>query len=239
MATGQTLTILRLVQRVLSALNLVSISTLNETEEDAQVLEIINRMYEELLSEFPWAHQYEYVNLLTTTTAHIMAVPERVVNFNWIKYNDKDVSYVTPKFMNDFHESGILTDRDPQYWTTLDDTNIIFSSYNSNLVSSLSTMFAQTVPLDEFSADADVTNLPRNMNNLLLNMVLEIAAEEINGDSTASGIYAQKVRRLRQLAKRWARRHNVKPTTFGPDYARRRHTSFSHSISSNRIVENP
>jgi hypothetical protein len=234
---GQTLTVLRLVQRVLSALGLVPITTLGETEEDAQVLEIINRQYEEVLTEFPWAHQNEYVNLDVTAVANEMQMPQRVVNFEWIKYNERMLQYVTPEDMDRKLEDGPATDREPTYWTTLDDSIIIFDSYLGSLQSNLSTVFAQTVPVTEFTADAEITGLPQRLNNLLFNMVMQWAAEEINGDSVAAQMYARNSVRLRQLAKRWARRYNVQPNSFGPDYARKRHQSYRRSIDTSRIID--
>jgi hypothetical protein len=247
MPVGHKFTVLRLVQRVLSRLGLHNISTLGDSEEDVQVLELLNSQYEELVADFPWAHRQEFFNLEVTATDHIMRLPDDVLSFEWIKYDGKYVQYVTPERMDSMlnrdttpanvDANGAFNDRDPQYWTSINDREIIFNSYDSSLVSADTTVFGRTMPNAFFTSDAEELDLPPVLNTLLEYMMLEWGAEEINGDTTAAQSYGRRVRRLRQSAKRWARRHNRKETAWGPDYARRGHMRFRRTIDSSRIVE--
>lgn len=222
-------TLLGLVQKALSYIDDTNVSSVDETEESEQLVHIANKIYGEIVT-YPWPHMRSIGSLSTTATAHIMILPTTVMGIEWIRYNGDDVSYITPYEMekklkdrdtslDNVDANGALNDQDPTYWTTNDDENIIFDSYNSSLVSNLSRCsFISTV--SELSADADYPDLPERFHTVLLDGIIADAFRTLKRDAYIAAIWEKKYQMGIAKMKRWARRVDGKESTYGTNYAR-------------------
>lgn len=225
------LTVLQIVQRILSALDSDNVSSFSETVESEQVKLLIDTVYDKLLDDYPWYHLLDHGNLEVTATAHKMKIPNTVQQVNWIKYNKEDVEYITPKEMQDILDNrditlsnvdsnGAINDDDPTYWTSFDDEYITFDSYNSSLVASLSNAEFIRKPAT-LSEDTDIPDLPDRLHNVLLDGVFEEAFRTMKGDLQYAAVYQRKYLMGLHKAKRWARKINKKESTYGTDYGRK------------------
>jgi hypothetical protein len=227
------LTTLEYAQRALSAINSENISSISDGVEADQVLKLLNSCYEQLLDDYPWTHLRSYGQLEVTATAHIMKIPNTVKNIDGdlIRYNKNNVWYVTPDFMielldgrdttaSNVDSNGAVNDSDPQYWTTQDDENIIFDSYDGSLVASLTNVWMITEPT-KLENDTDVPDLPDMLHGVLLNSLLENCFRTLKGDEQAAQIYFRKYISGLSKAKRWARKQNKLESTNGVDYGRK------------------
>lgn len=235
------LTTLQLVQRALSAINSDNVSSISDGVEAEQTLLLLNTAYEQLLDDFPWFHLRSYGQLEVTTTPNQMRIPTNVRNIDGdlIRYDKKDVWYITPDNMikildgrdttaTNVDSNGAITDHVPIYWTTQDDENIIFDAYDGTLASSLSEVWfiTEPAPLDN---DADIPDLPDILHGVLLNRLLEESFRTLKGDEQSAQIYFRKYISGLSKAKRWARKQNRVESTNGTNFGRR-------FVSGNRFI---
>jgi hypothetical protein len=90
-----------------------------------------------------------------------MKIPDGINSIQWLKYNKKDVSYMAPKDFQDMLDqrtaqtgvidaNGLVLNRDPIYWTSFDDTNVVMDGYNSSIEATLqqvnSVILGQLIP---------------------------------------------------------------------------------------------
>jgi hypothetical protein len=139
------LTLLDMTQNILSALDSDPVSSIDETVEAVQVAEIIKESYFELISQRDWPFLFQLGQLqglgdvLKPTT---MRLGSEWNKLKWIKYNKKDVTYAQPDVFADIvsnrveqagviNSAGFVINQDPVYWTSYDDTTIVFDGYNS------------------------------------------------------------------------------------------------------------
>lgn len=145
------LTLLEMVQDILSSMDSDDVNSISDTVESSQVAGFIKETYFSLITERDWP----FLRSLTTLTAYSdvnnptkMRIPTTVNKLLWVKYNKKDVTYLDPlefKSMLDTRvettgvvdANGYLLNQDPQYWTTYDDDVIWFDGYNSALDNTL------------------------------------------------------------------------------------------------------
>lgn len=237
-------TLLQLVQKTLALLDDFNVNSVDETEESEQVVQIVNLVYNDIATRYPWPHLRDVASLDTTATAHILRLPSTVLEVDWIKYNGKDVQYCSPKFMQDLLDrrdttltnvdsNGALTDADPRYWTSINDEEIIFDSYNSSLSTALSScMFVRTI--DELTSDSDYPNLPERFHTTLLYGIVAEACRTMKGDAGMAQVYEAKFKKGIDTMKRWARRVNLTETTMPNDYSR----SYSRTINTpGRVID--
>ena len=116
--------------------------------------------------------------------------------------------------------NGALTDRDPELWTTTDDNDIIFDSYDGSLQSNLSLIEAIRKPT-ELTTDASKPDINERMQPTLLNMLFAETFRTVKADETRAAIYDRKASKGMAELKRWARRFNKIDTWYGRDYGRR------------------
>lgn len=118
--------------------------------------------------DWPHLYQLFSLTETSASTPTHLTIPATVVEFSWIKYDKiksgetqerySDIIYKDPKDFIDMLEtrnndnsnvdiitdpSGItlkiINDKDPQYWTSFDDSYVVFDSYNSDVDTYLTT----------------------------------------------------------------------------------------------------
>jgi len=224
------LTTLQIIQKALSAINSDNVSSISETVESEQVKDILDTVYDKLLDDFPWYHLREFGTLEVTSTAHQMKIPNTVMQVNFVRYNKKDITYIDPYDMlvmldgrdttlTEVDANGAVNNRDPRYWTSYDDENIIFDGYDSSLVSSLSKCEFIRKP-SVLSSEGDIPDLPDRLHTVLLDGVFEMVFRLIAGDKQNAVTHQRKYIVGLAKAKRWARKVNKKNTSYGSSYGR-------------------
>jgi len=243
------LTLLQIVQRVLSAIDSDNVSSIDETPESEQIVHLINTIYSEILDDIPWYHRRELGKLEVTPDPHIMKIPngkDHILDLN-IWYNGKQIQYIEPadmvykfsrrdKTLSNVTDGGVFNDRDPIYWTSYDDEHIVFDAADGTLVEDLSQVLFSYIPSSQLSQDTDVPDLPDRLSSVLLWGVLEEAFRTLKGDEVAARSYQGKYLKAKAKAKRWARNLNKKETTHGVSYGRKQ-VRHINEISSHNIIE--
>lgn len=221
-------TLLQLVQQALSAIDAMNVQDINDTEESEQVVLIANRLYNELLDDFPWDHLRSIGVLEVTATANQMRLPSVVSSIDWIRYNGKDVIYKTPyelvklldsrdKTLTYVDSVGAYSNRDPQYWSSYDDNTVIFDAYNGSLVSALSSCSFVSQP-STLDTNTDIPDLPEILQGVLMNRVLADAFTMLKGDPQTGQVYESRALKQLMKSKRWARRYSEKRSTYNNGY---------------------
>ena len=224
-------TALDYVQRALGIIDADNISDFADSVEGSQVFDLLQNVYDELLDGFPWPHLKEFQKLQVTAAFHIMRLPLDTVGFKWIRYNKKNVTFIDPLEMQAILDgrdttlsvvdsNGAINDRDPQFWTTIDDDNIIFDSYDVSLASSLSLIDGVRKPADLVDENSR-PDIPERMEHLLRNMLFAEALRILKADETRAATYDLKVRSQLAKLKRWAKRFDRNNSWFGRTYGRR------------------
>lgn len=242
------LTYLQIVQRVASAIDSDNVTAIDESPESEQIAELVKTVYDDLMSEFPWYHKRETIQLEVTATAHIMKIPNDVEQLasDIIYYDNEPVYYWHPDKMRDhlanqdtslstIDSNGAQNDKDPSYWSSYDDENIIFDSYDGTLVQAETAVWA----IKEVSppeTDTDVPDMPNNLHPVLLWGVMEEAFRTLKGDETAASRYGRKYQKGKARAKRWARKTNQKENPGRKiDYGRRNGLQTRYEISTDMV----
>ena len=237
--------VLTYVQRALGVVDANNVSSIGETVESNQVFELLETAYVELITDFPWHHLREFQQLQVTADKHIMRLPTDTMGFDYIRYNKKDVQFIEPHAMQEKLDSrdttltdvdafGAISDRDPAFWTTVDDENIIFDSYNASLQASLSLIETVREPV-ALVLGTDIPDVVKRMEPILLNMLFAESLRILKADESRARIYDRKV--LKGLAglKRWAKRHNRNNSWFGRNYGRKTAVQIRRDIR--RVIE--
>lgn len=131
--------------------------------------------------------------------------------------NDSDVTQMTHNNV----EINILSDTAPTYWTTFDDENIIFDSYDSDVDTTLQTSKIQVygiqVPTwtaeDSFTPDLPIDGFP-----LLLAEVKSVASLELKQRANSKAEQQSKRQSIKMAQHHW---NTVGGVTY-PDYGRKR-----------------
>ena len=223
------------VQRALGIIDADNISEISDSVEGTQVFGLLKNVYDELLDGFPWPHLREFQRLQVTADLHIMKLQPDTVGFKWIRYNKKDVIFIDPLEMqkkldardttlDSVDSNGALNDRDPSFWSSIDDENITFDSYNVSLTSALSRYDGIRKPAD-LTTDTSRPDIPERMEHLLRNMLFEQALLVLKADETRAADFTKKIKSQSAKLKRWAKRHDRNDSWFGRSYGRR-NTSF-------------
>lgn len=217
------LTKLKIVQDILSTLDLDEVNSIGETVESEQISYIVDSIYDDMNGHKPWPHLREFSALEITTTANKFKIPDNIITVNDVWYNGEELSYKTPKEMiqllldrditeSNIDDEGAYNDRDPVYWSSYDDTNIIVDAYDSSLVSSLSLADMYHMP-SQMTADTDYPELPERFHSTLYHGALADAFYTLKGDQVGFNIYNNRHKRGKIAMNRWAKRVNRERST--------------------------
>lgn len=135
-----------MTQNILSALDSDPVGSIDETVESVQVAELVKEAYFELVSQRDWPFLFVLGNLdglgdVNNPTK--MKIPDTYNKIKWIKYNKQEVTYADPETFHTIisqrvtqagviNSNGYVINQDPQYWTSYDDTHIIFDGYKQS-----------------------------------------------------------------------------------------------------------
>jgi len=159
------MSLLEMTQNILSAMDSDEVNSIGDTVESLQVAEEIRNTYYELATALKIPSNQKLLTLEPLSDPdrpNYLKIPDGVQSIEWIKYKDedgqyRDVRYVEPEdFIRRtqwFHNHqpfvsvtdpeygsisfNILTNASPSFWTTFNNSLIVFDSYNSELDSSL------------------------------------------------------------------------------------------------------
>lgn len=180
------MTLLEMVQDILNDMDSDEVNSITDTTESSQVAQIIKTTYFDWMStrdDWPFLRTLtSLTGLGDTTNPTKMQLADSINSVEWIKYNKKDVTYKTPKEFKDildgrteeadvFDSNGIGLAADPQYWTSYDDTYVVFDSYDATVELTLQTSKAVAYGSVEPSwtaSDSFTPTLPAKMFPTLL-----------------------------------------------------------------------
>lgn len=213
------LTLLDIVQRTLSAMDSINVSSITDDSIEAeQVVLATNRIYEEILGRYTWKFLRTSGPADSGSLAWELDLPQTLMSLEEIKYNKKIILYKTPEefqwlvdhrtVADPVNSSGIYTDRDPVYYTSFNDLTLRFDSYNLDdgiaLVPASSNLIYYAYPDSDLNADTDIPQLPFRFHEVLLSGVLYIAFDEIKQDEVKSRKHEARYRSGLARMRRWA-----------------------------------
>ncbi len=84
-------TLLKMTQLILSSMDSDEVNSISDTVESLQVVDIIETVYNEFLSDyhFPESHDFFQLEATGSTTPLVLTRPANLVNLDWFKYNIK------------------------------------------------------------------------------------------------------------------------------------------------------
>lgn len=195
------MTVLEMTQNILSAMDSDEVNSLSDTIESMQVALVIKETFDEMLNNLTIPGYKQLIQLdpsLDPDRPNYLSIPTGIKGIDWIKYDymtDGNPTYVTLCYVepeefirrtqgDSGNQSGIMTvadysgvrfsigtANDPVYWTTFDNENAVFNSYDSSkdttLQRSKNVAWAQIEP--EFKLEDNFTpNLDLDLFPLLL-----------------------------------------------------------------------
>lgn len=239
------MTLLDIVQKTLSAINSTNVNSITDTVEAEQVVLLAQTVHDRLLGEEPRQFLYVFGQLEITPIANEMKIPNNIVQLDWLKYDNRDVEYISIEEMVDkldrrkvnaeanTDSNGAYTDRAPKYWSTLDGETIIFDGYDDGLVSAKTfcKMLRRPTTLTE---NASVPDLPERFHYVVLDGVLAEAFDTLKEDTARAAVYHQNYKLGKIKFERWARKVNKEASTYTNDFSRKGHGGWVRSV---RVIE--
>ena len=179
------LSLLDMVQNILSAMDSDEVSSIDETVEAVQVALLVKEAYFDILAQRDWPflqQLYSLEGLGDVANPTKMKLPDNANKVFWIKYDGKEVDYVEPQTFLDIIDkrveqtgvvdaNGYVLNRNPLYWTSYDDKHIVFDGRNSavdnTLIGSKTKVFG-TMAAEWQHVDTFIPNLPEKFFPTLL-----------------------------------------------------------------------
>lgn len=219
-----TMTLLEITQSVLNAMDSDDVNSIDDTVESQQVALIVKESYFDLISQRDWPFlgtKFSMTGLADITRRTYLQLLDTYSKIEWVKYNGKDVSYLSPKDFQDMLDQRVVAtgvvdsnkfviNRDPLYFTTFDDELFIFDAIDLDVDSTLQTSknvcFGTRVPTwtheDTFTPD-----MPAKMFSTLLSECKSTAF--INLKQQANSNEARKAQRGRNIMQNEAWRNSA------------------------------
>lgn len=197
------MSLLEMVQDIMSDMSSDAVNYIDETEESLQVVQIIKSTYNEMMTRREWPHLQRLLTLSSYGSVNhptLMIPPENLRRLEWINYNRRSaaapqdnfqpVKYLAP---NNFVQltntrnianpgvllvvlpSGttirVLNNVPPSYWTSFDDSLVVFDSFDRSIENTLqgpqSQCMAHVYPTWE-TIDTFVPDIPTHLFPALL-----------------------------------------------------------------------
>ena len=155
------MTLIDMVQDILSDMNSDEVNSINDTVESLQVAQIIKSTYFNIIDGKDWPHLYQlyqltpYADVAKPTHFYL---PDNAIEVEWLKYNTKvlstdkdalrDIQYKSPK---EFMQILDARDSSASYVTVVEDNSAIdFNIYNDRVPSYYTSFDNETIILDAF-----------------------------------------------------------------------------------------
>jgi len=152
--------LLEIVQNVMSSMSLEEVNSMEEVPESIQIAEIVKETYYEILAHREWEFLNETFSMQSSgdlSAPTKMVIPSTISDVSFVKYfNEKadkyeDVFYVSPEEFLELNNNvnlgdnvdqvtgltkqlnaifRIYNDRQPEYYTSFDEKNLVFNAYN-------------------------------------------------------------------------------------------------------------
>lgn len=229
-------TLLEMVQNILNAMDSDEVNSISDTVESLQIAEVVRETYDYITSGIEIPGKAGIIRLdasVDVTKPNTMTCPADAEVIEWVRYNGEPVAYMEPEvfvqLMVRQQDSGtlygdfyVLTDQDPQFYTSFDDETLVFNSFDSvedtTLQQSKTLCWGQRV-LPFTMDDGFIPALPLN---LFPRLLAEAKATcFINYKQVANSKEEQRSRQ--QLVRNMNERHKsgkVRPIDRLPNYAR-------------------
>jgi len=179
------LTLVEMVQNILNAMDSDAVNSIDDTIESQQVAEIVRETYFDLIAQrdWPWLREeFALTGLGDVDNPTTMRLPSAYSTLLYVRYNKKEVSFVSPeefRAMVDLRveqtgvvdSKGFILNRDPQYFTSYDDDNLVFDaidmSADNTLIGAKSVCYGARIPSFTME-DTFVPDVPEKMFPTLL-----------------------------------------------------------------------
>lgn len=147
------LSLLDMTQSILSAMDSDEVNSIDDTVEAIQVADIIRESFYDLMGERNWPCLYRvtaFTGLGDLAAPTKMEMPVELNKIEWVKYNKKDVKFLTPTEFDDIlskreelvdvvDSNGFILNRDPIYYTSYDEKYIYFDAIDKAIDNTLQT----------------------------------------------------------------------------------------------------
>lgn len=171
-----------MVQLILSSLDSDEVNHYAETTESLQVANIIETVYNDLVSNIDMPDHYDLFQLDPHPDFPTrMVLPSNVISVDWIKYRGVLLRLQSLEYFLEYYISP-ARDKDPTQYTTPDDKTFWFDSFDeaveANLQKENTLCWGKLVPSFQF-ADDFIPNLDPEQFSLLFNEAKALAFAEL------------------------------------------------------------
>ena len=246
------MTLLEIVQDVLSAMDSDEVNSIGDTVESLQVAQEVRTTYYDIHASMKTPSHQKILTLSPLNDPdhpNYLKIPDNVQSVSLIMYKNDDNSYAELRYLEpeefirlstftqsansfvnitDLEYSSItfnaVTNASPRYWTTFDNSHLVFDAYNTSLDSTLQE--SRVVALgyctpdfqlsDDFVPDMDADRFP-----LLLSSAKAACFVNFKGVSNANEERRARRQMVRSQNDQW-RADQRRPYNRTPDYGRRR-----------------
>lgn len=194
------LTVLEIVNNTLMALGCNQVSDVSESLDSENVLKIAKECYYEMMAQGDWPHLeklLQFNSLADSDRPNYLEIPSNVKHVHSFMYNNNNLKYLDPdefiklsidrdiskdNVVEVVDHSGytfhIIDDKDPEYYTILEETYIVCDSHNKDVDSVLqaSKTIAKVSITPSWTEENNfVPNLTENMFPTYLSLVKRAA----------------------------------------------------------------
>lgn len=248
------MTLLQIVQNILSAIDSDEVNSISDTVESTQVALIVQETYDEVFSTLAIPSKEGLIQLQSSTDLtkpNYLVLPDNVKKIEWIKYdyqingvvtwtdvtfldNQSFLNMVTQQssegleaqFVTDYSRVvlPIIKDVEPHFWTTFDNRNLVFDSYNNqhdSILQSTKSMCWGQYNNSFLLQDTFVPRLDDDLFPLLLAEAKSVAFVNLKQVSSAKEEQRAKRQLIRAQNDLW-RANQRKPYNRLPNYGRQR-----------------
>lgn len=183
-----------------------SVESGQTTEDALMCVNLVNVEYEGLLNQYKWRHLRSYKPLVAGTYLNTLKgdTNDTYVDGRNIYYGEIDdehcVKYVDPEEfirrtigrtstdsnVDVINNIKVRNDIDPTYYTSFDDTELVFDAMptGAGLVASDSKALVYTHPSERITTDAGTFNLPKQLQPYFRDLCIAVALETLADEDT-------------------------------------------------------
>lgn len=148
-------TLLEMVQNILSAMDSDEVNSIGDTVEALQVAEVLKETYEEITvgTDIPGLEGLlSFDGIQDLDRPNVLKLSADTEKIDWLRYNSEPVEYMTPEaFVRRMHSINrsdmdntllvdrilIRTDAQPKFYTSFNDLELFFESYDKSVDTTL------------------------------------------------------------------------------------------------------